>query len=74
MSNKRITKGAFEGHETRGLAWRESPWPWEYAHLMARRELVSITPKTVAEVALFGRLLTVTSLNGVSNYLTFRLF
>ena len=31
----------------------------------ARRELVSRTPKTATEVALFGRLLTVTSLNGV---------
>ena len=37
---------------------------WQ-AHLMPRRELVSRTPKTAAEVALFGRLLTVTPVNGV---------
>ena len=33
---------------------------------MPRQELVSITPKTVAEVALFGRVLIVISLNGVA--------
>ena len=43
--NKIATKVPFEtsveGREIRGLAWRESLWPWEYAPLMARRELVS---------------------------------
>jgi len=32
---------------------------------MPRRDLVSRTPKTAAEVALSGRLLIVTSVNGV---------
>ncbi|OJJ78556.1 uncharacterized protein ASPGLDRAFT_1207475 [Aspergillus glaucus CBS 516.65] len=68
MLNEIATKVPFEtsveGHEIRGLAWRESLWPWEYAHLMPRWELVSRTPKTAAEVAFFGHLLTVTSVNG----------
>ena len=70
MSNKIATKVSFEtsvnGHEIRGLAWRESLCSWGYAHLMPRRELVSRTPKTAAEVV-FGRLLAVTSLNRVFN-------
>lgn len=35
----------------RGLAWKKSLWPCEYA-------LVRETPKTAADVALFSRLLT----------------
>jgi len=64
---QKVTKGPFKtsvkGHETHSLVWRESPWLWEYTHLMPRRELVSRTPRTAAEVALSGRLLTVSSLN-----------
>ena len=48
-----------------GLAWRESLWPWEYMHMMPRQNLVRLTPKTAAEVALC--LLTVTSVNGVTS-------
>lgn len=46
--------------ETRGLTLRESPCPWEYAHLIPRRDR-----KTATDVALFGRLLIVTSLNRI---------
>ena len=71
MLNEIATKVPFEtsveGHEIRGLAWRESLWPWEYPPLMPRRELVNSTPKTAAGVALFGRLLTVTSVIGQVN-------
>ena len=43
----------------------KSAWPWEYAILLPRLEVVRGTPKTAAKVALFGSFLTVTSLNGV---------
>lgn len=66
MLNKEEPKVHLKRASTHGLPWKESPWPWEYVHLMPRRELVSRTPKTATEVALFGRLLTVTSLKGVS--------
>jgi len=72
MLNKIATKVPFEtsveGREIRGLAWRESLWPWEYPPLMPRRELFSRTPITATEVALFGRLLTFKSVNRVINF------
>ena len=50
-----------KGTQHLGLVWRESPWLCEYA-------LVRETPEMAAEVALFDRLLTDTSVNGAYHY------